>query len=235
MTSATVIVPTFREAANLPELISRLGAIRRTALPDLELVVVDDDSGDGVEQVIERLGQPWVTLHVRRGNRSLSSAVMEGFRRASGESLVVMDADMSHPPERIPDLLAALNAGADFALGSRYVAGGSTDVRWGVWRRVNSRLATLLARPLTSVSDPMSGFFALRRATLDQAAPLNPLGYKIGLELLVKCRCNAVAEIPIAFVERARGRSKLTMRQQWLYLRHVARLLRFRMGAERAA
>jgi dolichol-phosphate mannosyltransferase len=129
-------------------------------------------------------------------------------------------------------LIERVQDGADFALGSRYVAGGSTDARWSVWRWLNSRAATLLARPFTAACDPMSGFFALRRATFEQVhhrGDLCPLGYKIGLELLVKCRCRRVEEVPIHFAERTRGRSKLTLRQQWLYLRHVARLLRFRM------
>ncbi len=233
MASVSLIVPTYREVENLRELVSRVEAVRVSRLLDMEMIVVDDDSGDGIERVVEELERSWLRLLVRSNARGLSSAVIEGMRQATGETLVVMDADLSRPPEKIPELLAALDGGADFALGSRYVAGGSTDARWGVLRWLNSKVATLLARPLTrgaAVRDPMSGFFALRRSTLEQAAILSPLGYKIGLELMVKCRCRAVAEVPIRFIERTRGRSKLTLRQQWLYLRHVARLLRFRMS-----
>src|SRR5205814_2934642 len=135
-------------------------------------------------------------------------AVLHGARLAQHPVIIVMDADLSHPPEAIPALLAALGS-SDFAVGSRYVPGGSTDDRWSLGRAINSRLATCLARPLTRVRDPLSGFFALRRSTLDAAGPLNPLGYKIGLELLVKCPCRAIAEVPIHFASRARGRSKL--------------------------
>lgn len=233
MTAISVIIPTFREAANVREMVERIERVRCESAPDLELIIVDDDSGDGMEALIEELDRPWIRLMVRRdpaSGASLSSAVIDGLRQAMGEILVVMDADLSHPPEKIPELAARLHNGADFALGSRYTPGGSTAGGWSVWRWLNSRTATLLARPFTAVRDPMSGFFALRRATFEQAAPLNPLGYKIGLELMVKCRCRNVEEVPIHFAERMRGRSKLTVRQQGLYLRHVARLLRFRLN-----
>jgi dolichol-phosphate mannosyltransferase len=234
MIFVSLIVPTFREAENVPDLVARVKAVRDEHAVDLEMIIVDDDSRDGIDRIVESLNLPWLRMMVRRGERGLSSAVLAGMREARGGVLMVMDADLSHPPERIPDLLTALEGGADLALGSRYVRGGSTDAKWGFVRWLNSRVATLLARPLTSVRDPMSGFFALRRESLDQAAALNPLGYKIGLELMVKCRCKAVAEIPIAFVERTRGRSKLTLRQQWLYLRHIVRLLRFRVWHRQA-
>jgi dolichol-phosphate mannosyltransferase len=101
---------------------------------------------------------------------------------------------------------------------------------WGLLRWLNSRAATLLARPFTSIKDPMSGFFALRRSTLAGADALNPVGYKIGLELLVKCRCSHIAEVPIAFADRLHGESKLTLREQLRYLRHIRRLFIYRYG-----
>jgi len=226
--TVSVIVPTFREAENLGELLARMGRVRDTSLPGLELIIVDDDSRDGIERIIEERALPWVRLLVRRGQRGLSTAALAGFGEARGEILVCMDADLSHPPETIPELVTRLQDGADFALGSRYVAGGATDARWSVWRWLNSKAATLLARPLTRVRDPMSGFFALRRTTFERAAPLNPLGYKIGLELMIKCGCGRIDEVPMRFVERTRGESKLTLRQQGLYLRHVLRLMRYK-------
>ena len=107
-----------------------------------------------------------------------------------------MDADLSHPPEVLPAMLAKLDGGADFVLGSRYVSGGTTSHDWGFLRWLNSRVATLLARPLTSVRDPMSGFFALRRSTFELGKDFNPVGYKIGLELIVKCGCERVRRGP---------------------------------------
>jgi len=110
------------------------------------------------------------------------------------------------------------------------VAGGSTADDWGVLRWLNSRVATLLARPLTSVRDPMAGFFALTRSTFQRGHEFNPVGYKIGLELIVKCRCESVVEVPIHFEDRRFGESKLTIKQQLLYLRHLRRLYIFRYG-----
>jgi dolichol-phosphate mannosyltransferase len=139
-----------------------------------------------------------------------------------------MDADLSHDPRDLPRLLARAAAGADLVLGSRYVPGGSTGQRWGVFRRINSRVATLLARPFAGrVTDPMSGFFALKRSTLERAQRLTPLGYKIGLELMSKCRVERVREVPIHFKTRAHGRSKLTVAQQFRYLEHLSRLYDF--------
>jgi dolichol-phosphate mannosyltransferase len=128
-------------------------------------------------------------------------------------------------------MLAKLDGGADFVIGSRYVAGGTTSDDWGVLRWLNSRVATLMARPLTDVRDPMAGFFALRRSTFERGAELNPIGYKIGLELIVKCRCEKVVEIPIHFEDRVYGESKLTLKQQLLYIKHLRRLYIFKYGA----
>jgi dolichol-phosphate mannosyltransferase len=156
--------------------------------------------------------------------------VMDGLRVATGDTLVCMDADLSHPPEAIGEMLAKLDEGADFVLGSRYVQGGTTSDDWGVFRWLNSRVATLFARPLTSVRDPMSGFFMLRRSTLERGRDFSPIGYKIGLELIVKCRCERVVELPIHFEDRRFGESKLTLRQQLLYLQHLRRLYIFKFG-----
>lgn len=224
----TVIIPTFREAENLPELFRRLAAVREQYLPAMDVLVMDDDSDDGTPEVMAELALPWARLVTRKANRGLSPAVMEGFSRATGEIIAVMDADLSHPPESLPDLVAAVVNGADFALGSRYVPGAGTAEDWGWFRRLNSRIATLLARPFTSISDPMSGFFAFPRRILDSGAPLNPIGYKIGLEVLVKCQCRRVAEIPIFFDQRHRGQSKLSLQEQWRYLQHLRRLAMFR-------
>ena len=227
--TVSVVVPTFREVENIPALVERLGRVRAAGL-DLELLVVDDDSGDGTEELLAKLGVPWCRLIVRKRDRGLSQAVLEGLRQARGDVFVVMDADLSHPPEKIPELVAALASGADFALGSRFAAGGSTDDDWGFYRWLNSRVATLLALPLTRVADPMSGFFALRRETFEAGRDLNPVGYKIGLELLVKCGCSRAVEIPIHFSDRRFGESKLSLKEQLKYLQHLRRLYNHRFG-----
>jgi dolichol-phosphate mannosyltransferase len=235
MTLATspidVVVPTFREALNIPLLIERLALLKSTHAPNLHLTIVDDDSRDGTEDAIQRLNLPWVTLIIRTTDRGLSAAVLEGLNRTSGEIIVVMDADLSHPPEAIPMMLEELGKGSEFVVGSRYVDGGVTDDNWGVFRWLNSRVATLMARPFTSISDPMSGFFALRRATYSKADFLNPIGYKIGLELMVKCRCSRISEVPIAFTDRVLGESKLSLREQLRYVQHIRRLFLYKYGA----
>jgi dolichol-phosphate mannosyltransferase len=225
----TIVVPTYKEVDSLPALLDRIDALR-PQLPPLELLIMDDDSNDGTEALIAERAQPWVTLVVRKADRGLSAAVLDGFGRARGDLLVCMDADLSHPPERIAALLEKLGSGFDFVVGSRYLEGGSTADDWGFLRWLNSRVATFLARPFTHISDPMSGFFALRRATFLEAAELNPVGYKIALELIVKARCQRVGEVPIHFAQRAFGESKLTLRQQLLYLRHLRRLSIFKFG-----
>lgn len=228
--TVSIVVPTFREADSLPSLIDRVHRLRQQTGLELELLIVDDDSRDGTEALIAARTEPWLQLFVRTTDRGLSQAVLYGLRKARGELLVVMDADLSHPPEVIPAMLAELRAGADFVLGSRYVPGGTTAEGWGLFRFLNSKVATYLARPLTSVSDPMSGFFALPRSVFERAEAPSPLGYKIGLELLVRCGCSAVREIPIHFSNREHGESKLTLQQQLLYVQHLTRLYRFRLG-----
>ncbi len=228
----SIVVPTYREAANIAPLTERIFRTLETASLSGELIVVDDHSNDGTREAVERLAANYpIRLIERIDERGLSSAVVRGFDEARHDILVCMDADLSHPPESLPDIIGPIADGAsEFCIGSRYVAGGGTEDRWGLLRRLNSRGATLLARPLTAVADPMAGFFCLRRDTYERAkaAGLRPTGYKIGLELLIKARCQDVAERPIAFADRAHGESKLTFGQQVLYLRHLARLYRFR-------
>lgn len=227
--SLSIIVPTYREAENLPTLLRRLAALRDHNALDFDTWIMDDQSRDGSREAVASLNLPWVTLIERTGPRGLSPAVLDGIAASAGRRILVMDADLSHPPAAIPAMLAALDAGADFAVGSRYVTGGGTDDDWGLFRRLNSRAATLLARPLTTLRDPMSGFFALDRRALASAGRLNPVGYKVGLEILVKSRAKRVAEIPIQFADRHAGKSKLTPLQQLQYLEHLRRLYVFKL------
>ena len=186
-----MVVPTFREAANIAPLVRRVQAALASEGVGWELIFVDDDSQDGSEAIVAELARDApVRMEVRRDPpRDLSLSVIHGMRSARYDRLVVMDADLSHPPERIGALLAALSDGYDFVLGSRYVPGGQVDAAWGPWRRLNSRVATLLALPLVRCSDPMSGFFAIDRRRLPDLEQLRPIGYKIGLELMVRDGC----------------------------------------------
>ena len=232
----SIIIPTFNEAENLPLLIPRIASVLSGTGWLWEAIVVDDNSADGTRESLETLAARFPQLRhiIRKTDRGLSSAVLAGSQMARNDFIVVMDADLSHPAEAIPSLIEPLlrrGAGspgdrADFAIGSRYVDGGKME-EWSWLRSLNSRGATLLAKPLVgSIHDPMAGFFAFRRESLRHADPLNPIGYKIGLELLAKMHIapDRVAEVPITFRSRLHGQSKLTLKEQFRYLEHLSRL-----------
>lgn len=225
----SLIIPTLNEADNLAPLAERIAAALNGRA--YEMILVDDKSRDNTPQVCEALSKTYpIRLIVREVPKDgLGGAVLHGIAQARGDALVVMDADLQHPPEKLPELLAPLDRNeADFVLGSRHVPGGSVGETWGLFRKINSDIATALARPFAGrVTDPMSGFFALKRSTFDRAERLTPLGYKIGLELMCKCRVQNVKEIPIHFAERTRGQSKLSIKEQFRYLEHLSRLYDF--------
>jgi dolichol-phosphate mannosyltransferase len=229
----SIVVPALNEGENLRPLAERIDAALKPAARAYELIIVDDNSRDATPTIAAELAKTYpLKLLVRtRPTNGLGGAVLHGLNEARGEIFVVMDADLQHPPERLPDLIQPLldqSTDVEFVLGSRYIPGGSTGEQWGLFRKINSRLATLLARPFSGpVRDPMSGFFALRRSTFARGTRLTPLGYKIGLELMAKCRVRRVQEIPIHFAERERGQSKLSLKEQFRYLEHLSRLYDF--------
>lgn len=229
--SLSIVVPTYREAENLPLLLKRIAdALNKTEI-NWNVIIVDDDSPDETISVCESLSQKFpLELIVRTDERGLASAVVTGMKASDAEIVLCMDADLSHPPEAIPDLCKHLNqADCDFVIGSRYVTGGTTDDQWGLFRWMNSIVATGLARPLTSAKDPMAGFFALRRSDFNAAeSDLDPVGYKIGLELIVKCQCRKVQEVPIHFSDRQFGESKLSLKEQLNYIKHLQKLYTYR-------
>lgn len=227
----SIVAPTYREADNLRALAMRIRTAMAAASLDWELILADDDSGDGSEELALELSRSLpVRFHARQARRrDLSQAVLDGIRQARFDRLIVMDADLSHPPEQIAELLAALHGDAEMAVGSRYAPGGRIDGAWGRYRTLNSRIATWLTRPLTRCADPMSGFFAVDRHRLPEPDELAPVGFKIGLEFMVRGGLR-VREVPIRFDERHRGSSKLTWRQQLAFLRHLFRLYRHRFG-----
>lgn len=222
----SLILPTFNERENIGPLVDRIERAVE-GIPH-ELIFVDDSTdGTGAAIADQAARYPHITLIQREGRRGLASAVVEGIGRARGEILCVLDADLQHPPEALLTLVEALQrTDADLAVASRYIPGGSYEA-FTAARRLASRVATLLARALLSrarlVSDPMSGFFVFRRHVVQDIA-LRPMGYKILLEILVRGRLGRVTEVPYRFQARGAGRSKLTMRQNWQYLRHLLRL-----------
>ena len=226
MFDASIVIPALREQASLQQLLPRLFDALQQAGFAAEVIVVDDDSRDGTDELCHQLAQRHALRLITRTNeRGLATAVLRGLDEAQGEVCVVMDADLSHPPETVPTLIkAARSPFCDVAIGSRYIRGGSVDSDWSWFRRLNSKAATLLARGLTNAADPLAGFFAIQRSTLLRATTLSPLGYKILLELIVRCDCRRIVEIPIRFRDRKLGTSKLSFTQQWLYLQHLAKL-----------
>ncbi len=220
----SIVVPTFNERENLESLAERVFAAVDPR--ECELLLVDDASPDGTAALADELARRgWpVRCVVRRRERGLASAVMRGLLEARGALCVVMDADLSHPPERIPALLNAMaDPAVDMAIGSRFVAGGKVDLHWPAHRRFISWFGRQLARPLTPVRDMVAGYFCVRRGAV-QLEGLRPIGYKIALELIVRHGWRNVVEVPITFVDRKAGRTKLTLAEQGRYLRHLVRL-----------
>ncbi|MHC5110378.1 MAG: polyprenol monophosphomannose synthase [Planctomycetota bacterium] len=226
----SIVVPAYREGPNIRELALRVFTATREAGINAEIIIVDDNSQDETKQVADELARDWpVTLLTRTDERGLSTAVLHGFRHAQHDRLLVMDGDLQHPPEMVPQLAARLDdPEVDFVIGTRYGEGGEVVGEWPWLRRLGSRVATAAARPLAPLSDPLSGFFAIRRERWKGADRINPIGYKIALELYVKAGCRAPAEVPIRFGVRSAGRSKMTSAVFLRYLQHLVSLYRFR-------
>ncbi|MFA5424319.1 MAG: polyprenol monophosphomannose synthase [Phycisphaerae bacterium] len=226
----SIVVPTFQEAENIAALAERINIAMVENNRSYEMIVVDDDSGDGIDAEVEKLNKKNlpVNLIIRKAPRDLSRAVLCGFENAKGRVLVCMDADLSHPPKAIEQMLQKLQNGCDFVLASRYTAGASVGRNWSTLRKLNSKIAALPAKMFTPVSDPMSGFFALPADVFRRAEKLDSVGFKIGLELIVKCKIKRVEEIPIHFSERRSGKSKLSFAEQIKYLWHIYRLAKFK-------
>jgi dolichol-phosphate mannosyltransferase len=234
----SLVIPTYNEAAGIRKLLAALDATFRAHSLDGEIIVVDDNSPDGTGAVVEELAHrlPVRCLH-RAGKLGLSSAVIEGWgiARSTSVALGAMDADFSHDPKALPNMVAALESGEyGLAVGSRYVPGGGIT-NWPKRRIITSRVACWLARPLTPVKDVTSGYFLVRREALD-GVTLDPIGFKIGLEVIAKAHYGKAIEIPYVFTDRVAGESKLNQREIFNYLKQLGRLyaaLLPRAGAHR--
>ena len=205
----SIVVPTYNERTRLGELVEAVFAVFAAHGIDGELVIVDDGSPDGTGALADDLAtRHRIRVVHRPGKLGLGTAVIDGFAAASGEILGVMDADLSHPPEALPRLLAALEGagpageGADMAIGSRYVPGGGVK-NWPLIRRAMSRLACLLARPITPARDATSGYFLVRRHAVE-GVQIAAGGFKICLELLVRGRVDLGRRSALR-VQRSRG------------------------------
>lgn len=234
----SVVVPTRNEAGNVDELQRQLAL----ALEGIEHeVVVVDDSNDDVTRPALRAAAArdphWrVIERTPREQTGLASAVVLGVEAARGTAVCVMDGDLQHPPEVVPNLLAAIEAGADLAVASRYMPGGSRAGLDGNMRNLVSRSCTWLAQAIfpeaRRTSDPLSGFFCCRRAAI-KGIELKPRGFKILLEVLVCAPGMKVADVPFVFAARLAGESKASTRQGVLFLGHLASLFAYVPGSAR--
>lgn len=225
----SIIVPTYKEKGNLELLTTETFRVLKAAGIEGELLILDDNSDDGsIEQVEDLIYKGFnVSIYVRKKEKGLSSAVLLGFSYAQYDTMMVMDADLSHDVDSIPKLVQPIVDGiSDFSIGSRYMEGGGTK-DWPLKRRIISWGATLLAWPLVDLSDPMSGFFAIRKSLFLEGRNVNPTGFKIALELVVKCQPTHVSEIAYVFKDRVVGQSKLKLKTQIQYLLQVLSLLWF--------
>ncbi|MDP8297403.1 MAG: polyprenol monophosphomannose synthase [Candidatus Orphnella occulta] len=229
--SVSIVIPTYKEADNIERLVKGIGSAMQGVNYKYEIVIVDDSSEDGIEALIPMLSKEClVRIKIRKAKRDLSASVLEGFNISIGDILVVMDADLSHPPDKLPELITPIAENkCDVSMGSRFIQGAGIE-GFGVFRKMNAAVSRILARPFVNVSDPMSGFFALRKDIIANYDLLRPIGFKIGLEILVKSGTKKITEIPIRFAKRYAGKGKLSICQQFKYLRHLFRLFLFKIN-----
>jgi dolichol-phosphate mannosyltransferase len=227
----SVVVPTYNEAGGIERLLRALNDVFTKNALDGEIVVVDDNSPDGTGAIVDALASelPVRCLH-RPGKLGLSSGVIDGwaFARPQSVALGAMDADFSHDINILPLMVAALrDRGYGLAIGSRYVEGGGIS-NWPKRRIVTSKVACALARPLTPIKDITSGYFLVKREALD-GVKLDPIGFKIGLEVVAKAHYGKAIEIPYVFTDRVVGQSKLNQREILNYLKQLGNLYAARL------
>jgi dolichol-phosphate mannosyltransferase len=223
-----LVIPTLREAENLHGLLDHVRAVLDPIGAAYEILVVDDDSRDGTEAIVNAISaeDPRVRLLIRKGERGLSGAILYGWQHTDATILGVMDADLQHPPELLPRLLEAIQGGCDLAIASRYTEGGELGA-WNPLRKFFSAAAIWVTWPLQAgharAKDPMSGFFMVRACCLRQGV-FQKSGFKLLLEVLVRGQIKSVKEIPFAFGLRRRGLSKANLKVGWDYALLLARL-----------
>lgn len=224
----TVITPTYNELENLELVVRRI--CRSLEGVRHELIIVDDNSPDGTGELADELARKLPNLRVlHRKQRGLASAVVHGILHARAPIICVIDADLQHPPEKIPELLKEIENGADVAIASMYLKKGAVEMR-GRWRKLVSMGARFLSRVafpqvVRGLTDPLSGFFSFKREVV-RDSKLDPVGFKILLEILVKGNWKKAVEVPYVPQKRIHGKSKLDLREYLDYLRHLVRLSR---------
>ncbi|MEK9656976.1 MAG: glycosyltransferase family 2 protein [bacterium] len=218
----SIIIPTYNEAANIPIILPKICETLEKEKINYEILVVDDDSKDNTEKAVlkESINKPIRFISRAGKERGLSISVMEGFQKAQGSIYVIMDADLSHPIETLPNMIRPIAENKkDICIGSRFIKGGGIK-GWPWYRKVISKSAAILSYGVCKIKDPTSGYMAVRKETIKNKA-LNPISWKIVLEIICKCPNARKEEIPIIFKDRTYGQSKLTIKEQYNYIKHL--------------
>ena len=226
----SLVIPSYNESKNIQEIIHNVSnLLDRILAEQYELIVVDDDSPDRTWKLAQELMPYFPQLRVvrRQKEKGLSTAVIRGWQIARGKVLGVIDADLQHPPEVLLRLWQEMERGADLATASRNIEGGGVS-QWSIVRRSLSRGAQMLGllilpEVVSRLSDPMSGYFLVRRDTV-VGKSLSPVGYKILIEISARARIRSIAEVGYVFQERQAGASKVTWKQYLKYIQHLLRL-----------
>ena len=233
-TQVSIIIPTYNESQNILKILKSIG---ENLIPNVstEAIIVDDNSPDGTGKIVENylknvknIASYTIDIIHRTTKKGLSSAILKGIQQASGDTIVVMDCDFSHPPQIIPRMIDVLKKyQCDVVVASRYIKGGKIQ-GWPLKRKLMSKLATLIAKKGLGVdlADPMSGFFAFKK-TIIRGLKFDAIGYKMLLEILVKTKGVAVKEVPYTFTNRKLGSSKVTLSTAFDYAKSVYKLYRY--------
>lgn len=226
----SILIPTLNEIKNIREVLGRTIEVLDSSRTTYEIIVIDDSSCDDTVKAAE------VLLNAKRKGMviqktskpvSLSSSIVYGIKQAKGEFVVIMDADGSHPPELILNFIEAINSGYDLVVASRYVKGGGFADEFPAGRKIMSIIGCMVGRLLTDIRDNTSGFFCIRKSALE-GMPLKPRGFKIGLEIFVKASYRSYKEIPYIFINRKKGKSKLSLKTLIDYFQQVISLASYK-------
>ncbi|MFP4497322.1 MAG: polyprenol monophosphomannose synthase [Vulcanimicrobiota bacterium] len=223
----SIVIPTYNEREGIEKVIERISKTLHFARKEYEIIVVDDNSPDGTWHLCQELTEKFPLRVLRRTDKKgLSSAVIDGWKIARGDILGVMDADGSHDEKILPHMIEEIEEGKiDLAIGSRYVPGGGTK-DWPWFREFTSKTAIKFARPVTKLKDATSGYCVFRRNIIEDVE-LDPIGWKIVLEVQVKGNYKKYEEFPIVFKDREKGKSKLSQGAIINYLQHIWKLMQW--------
>lgn len=225
----SIIIPSFNEGKNVITLVHKIRESLQNFSGTYEIIFVDD-SRDDTPELLAQLTKEFLEvsyLH-REHERGLGTAVVAGFVKSRGDKIIVMDADLQHPPELLPEIVKNLDH-YEVVIPSRFIKGGSggglsASRRFVSWAA--RKLGQVFIKKLRAISDCTGGYFGIKRSVI-RDVKLDPIGWKILIEILVKGHYQTVLELPYTFLARDVGDSKMSLKEQWNYLRHVAKLVRY--------